>query len=385
MLDIGLGLSCGIQGSPRIPGATLDMNFIQNDYVGAKPTDLTTARASNGYGTTPSGLLINFANNIPRIVAGQGLLIEFSRTNSLLQSNTLNNAAWTATTMSVVASATISPDGTANAWTLTASAGNATLKQGVATTAVPWTNSVWLRRVSGTGNIDITMDGVTWVTQTLTTAWQRFSVAQTGVAGTSNPGIRIVTNGDVIEAFGEQAEAGAFASSYIPTAGATATRATDNVMLAGAAYSAAVSGASGVWFAEGIIVNNTGGSQTRRLIDVTDGTANNRILLGKATTNQPRYLVAAAAATQADIFNATSFVTTPFKMAARFNNNDFQEATMSVLGVADVAGSVPTVTQCQFGLDVLLADTACAYSYIRRVGYIPGVQPDALLQWLSAP
>lgn len=387
MLGFGVRLWEGqLRRGGFIPGATLDMNFAAGQFLGAKPSDLTVARATTGYATASSGLLVSFAINTPRWLAGPGLLIEESRTNSILQSNALSNVAWTATTLGVAGSPDVSPAGTANAWRLTASAGNATLKQGVATTAVSWVYSVWLKRVSGTGNVDISLDGVSWVTQTLTSAWQRFNVVQTGVAGTSNPGIRLVVNGDVVDAFGCQAEANNLTgvTSYIPTTAGAVTRALDDVALTGAAFSTPVSGASGVWYAEGVIPSDAGGSQTRRFIDVTDGTANNRIVLGKATTDQGRYLVSVAAASQADIFSVAAYVTGTMRMAARFAANDFQVATNGALGTPDVSGSVPTPTQMQIGIDVGKTALAAANGYIRRVAFIPGIRADAVLQALTA-
>ena len=71
------------------PGATLDMNFANATYLGAKPSDLTVVRASVAYGTNADGSLTRFGVNVPRITA-LGLLIEAARTNSALQSRTLD-------------------------------------------------------------------------------------------------------------------------------------------------------------------------------------------------------------------------------------------------------------------------------------------------------
>ena len=185
------------------PGATLDMNFANATYLGAKPSDLTVVRASVAYGTNADGSLTSFGVNVPRITA-LGLLIEAARTNSALHSQTLHNASWTKTSLTVTADTAVAPDGTSTADTLTATGANGTLKQGVTTTAVSWANSVWLKRKTGSGNVDITMDGTNWVTQTInSSAWTRCSVVQTGVAGTSNPGVRLATSGDEVYAWGE--------------------------------------------------------------------------------------------------------------------------------------------------------------------------------------
>jgi hypothetical protein len=132
---------------------------------------------------------------------------EAASTNWLLWNTKYANAAWTKSNCTATDDATTAPDGTTTACTLTATGANATCKQGVSTTAVLWTFSVFLRRKTGTGNVDITMDGSTWVTQTISAgAWTRCIVTQTGVAGTSNPGIRLVTSGDEVWVWAAQAE-----------------------------------------------------------------------------------------------------------------------------------------------------------------------------------
>jgi len=120
------------------------------------------------------------------------------------------------------------PDGTANsATTLTATDANGTLKYTVAPTldGSTYTYSIWMKRLSGTGNIDLTEDdGSTWTTKTLTSSWQRFSI--TGTETSPVVGIRIVTNGDSIAIFGAQLEPSAFMTSYIKSNGCPTARAT---------------------------------------------------------------------------------------------------------------------------------------------------------------
>lgn len=136
-----------------------------------------------------------------------GYLAEVSRVNYCLQSEDFTQAVWTKTNVTPTSNAAVAPNGTQTADTLTATAGNGTTTQGITTTAVSWTFSIYLKRLTGTGNVDITMDGSTWVTQTINSStWTRCVVTQTGVAGTSNCGIRLVTNADAVYAWGGQAE-----------------------------------------------------------------------------------------------------------------------------------------------------------------------------------
>ena len=127
------------------------------------------------------------------------------------------SATWTAASLTPVTGRT-APDGTATGTEFTASGANGTLTQAVTAIAADYTFSVWLRRVTGSGNIDISAhSGGTWVTQTITSSWARYTVTQTLTAGTRTPGIRIVTSGDQIEVWGAQLEQRSAATAYTPT------------------------------------------------------------------------------------------------------------------------------------------------------------------------
>ncbi len=157
----------------------------------------------------------------------KGVLLEEARTNNCLYSADLSNAAWVASNITKSSDGIQLPDGTAGtAETLTASAGNGTLLQTITLVSAANTFSVYLQRKTGVGNIDITLDnGATWTTKVLTGVgtWDRVDIQ--GVAA-ANPavGVRIVTNGDAVQMWGAQLETGAFATSYIPTVDAAATR-----------------------------------------------------------------------------------------------------------------------------------------------------------------
>lgn len=178
--------------------------------VSAVFTQLTNA-------TTPSWI-DNSGTTGNRMITDSTGVVTYAPANMLLRSEDFS-ATWTLTNVTQTGGQS-DPNGGTSATTLTASAGNGTAKQGVTTLARTYIYSVWLKRKTGTGNIDITADGTTWVTQTITSSWARYSVAQTGVAGTSNPGIRIVTNGDAVDAFGAQLESVTYQTSpgtYIKT------------------------------------------------------------------------------------------------------------------------------------------------------------------------
>jgi hypothetical protein len=146
--------------------------------------------------------------------------------NLLGYTENFDNAAWTKSNATVDATKVNDIYGQPFAQKITASAGNATiLSSCTAVASTPYTFSVYLKRDTGTGNIDITADGTTWVTKTLTTEFQRFDVTASPTAGTKTPGIRIATSGDVVIAFGAQLSDSASVDPYVynPVAAPTST------------------------------------------------------------------------------------------------------------------------------------------------------------------
>jgi len=155
------------------------------------------------------------------------LLMEGSRTTRGLGRRDLTNAAWTKT--NCTAARTVQGiDGVANrASRLTATGANATCLQAVVNGSQARRFAPFIRRVTGSGNIDITLDnGTTWTTQTIGLAWARVAgISQTLVDPTF--GFRIVASGDVIEVDFAAIEDGTFDTSPLEGVGASATRAGD--------------------------------------------------------------------------------------------------------------------------------------------------------------
>ena len=135
-----------------------------------------------------------------------GRLLEGPTTNVL--GNSINFATtgtapvWSATSMSGAGTLNqTGPDGSTSAVTLTATAANGVIQQsrsGQGTIAKVF--SVWLKRISGSGVVSISADGFTFTTVTLNGTWARYKVSSSNT--TIAAGIKIVTSGDSIAAFG---------------------------------------------------------------------------------------------------------------------------------------------------------------------------------------
>lgn len=231
--------------------------------TGAKGEALTFTRASNGTCTKTAtgglattgiadGDLVVLSSNQPRVEYDSGgvlgLLVEASRTNSLLRSQEIDNAAWSSSTgagaVTVTADQAIAPDGTLTADRLqvsacpTAGAYSARLQAMALVSTRTW--SVYVRGNGTSGNIGMIVGGgATYsgvVCPYVSTSWTRCSVSVNAVAGDAwigcvnatvaspNPGN---TGAADVFVWGGQVEAGAYATSYIPTGAGTATRATE--------------------------------------------------------------------------------------------------------------------------------------------------------------
>lgn len=146
---------------------------------------------------------------------------EAGATNRVIQSEDFSQSVWVKSSVSV-ASGGSGPGTGMTVKRLTASAANGTAIQDLGSiSSAAKVFSIWLKRITGTGNIDLTMNGgSSWTTVAVTTSWARYQITAT----LANPdvGIRIVSSGDAVEATGAQLEDGAsVATSYYPS-GATA-------------------------------------------------------------------------------------------------------------------------------------------------------------------
>jgi hypothetical protein len=155
--------------------------------------------------TTTTGIateFIQFTRASNATVTDSDGLVKWAPHNLLLNSESFDTSSWTKTTTTVAVNSIAAPNGTTTADTLTAAGANSTTLQSYTALAVPYTFGVWLRRKTGTGNIQIAADSGTYTTVTITSSWALYTVSQTPAAGTISAGIRIVTSADEIYVWG---------------------------------------------------------------------------------------------------------------------------------------------------------------------------------------
>ena len=160
---------------------------------------------------------INFSRTTNATVTNSAGVIAYAPHNLLTASSSFDASAWTKTTTTVTSNSTVSPQNETTADTLTAGGSNSTTLHSYTAIAQSYVFSVWIKRRTGTGDIQITADGSTYVTKVITSSWVRYETAIVPTAGTRTPGIKIVTSGDAIDVWGAQLEIGTVAGTYNST------------------------------------------------------------------------------------------------------------------------------------------------------------------------
>jgi hypothetical protein len=210
-------------------GAQLEVGSTATEYF---PTNIGEPRFdwastdSTGAGTIADPRVIPLRAN----PTSNGILIEEARTNRLLWNRDATQTEWVKTNITAVKDQ-IGIDGVANAASsLTATDDNGTCIQTITLGAGNRTGSVYLKRLTGTGLIQVTLDGSTYSTVELSdTEWYR--IVLSGSVTNPTVGIKIAVDGDAVAMDYGQVEDGLFATSPILTTAATATRAVDSASM----------------------------------------------------------------------------------------------------------------------------------------------------------
>ena len=364
------------------PAPAYDAPFLS----GALPAGLTYTNSSTVrtyFGA--DGLLKTASANEPifeydpvsRALLGMRWEME-QRTNLCLWNRDLTNAAWVSTNGTTLKNQT-GIDGSANAASsFTATAGNATCLQSITSASAARVTSFYLKRLVGTGTVNITQDGTTWTAVTLTSAWQRFQVTATA----ANPviGIRVVTSGDAVALdFAQHETPATVASSPIATTTAAVIRQPD--VLTATSISPWYNQSEGTVLFEGIA--SIIGAANGGICAITDGGNLNRHFIYLASAGAFNATVNNGGTAQSSITTANAATASAvFRVCHTYKANDFGAVLNGGTVGTDASGTIPTVNQIRFGATAF-SGALPFMGYARRFQYFPTRLPNAQIQGMS--
>ena len=327
-----------------------------DQYDNFKPLQFDFSRASNATVVNKAGLIETVGNGIPRIdFLGntQGaLLLEPQRTNAITNSSEFGSTGWgfvttgTALAPIVTDDYAISTDGTQNAQRIQFNLGGGTsisdrtvIRQNIGS-QTGWFLSVWMKSTNGEEQ------EVLWHTNsdsnatTITGEWQRFTFSRNGVnnswAGLGLRGSNSTVNTADILVYGFQVEQGSYATSYIPTYGATSTRFADS--FTNGANEQVINSTEGTLYVEANLIDGYNSNNfLATIFDNSNGNGNNIFIQRYLGNIQAKIRVGT---TQAEI---TESNTTPGskKIAFTYKANEFKMfVNGSQVGSTDTSGSV---------------------------------------------
>lgn len=315
----------------------------------------TFTRSGTAWYFDENGLLISAGTDEPRFdhnFAGTplGLLIEQIRINEALHSRDRTQAAWINTNITAAKDA-VGLDGSANSCsTLTATAANGTSLQTVTKAAEANSYSVYIKRKTGTGDIDITVDGgTTWTTCTGLSAvdFTRYYVLGASAADPTF-GVRIVADGDAVIVDCDQLEGpdlgqAPYPSSPILTTTAAVTRNSEFLLSTDMSF---VNQDAGTVYISGrtpLVPSSVVGTGWLFVLD-DGGTTDNFSVEQSINNRRFQGEFVNSADTDAFVFVAESADSedTEFALAVRYADDDVNISADGVAGTEDTSVGVPT-------------------------------------------
>ena len=360
----------------------------------------------------------------PVTLAAKGLLIEEARTNLVLYSEQFDNAAWVKSQVTVTANATLAPNGLLVADKIienTAATTYHAIYPGTSPTGSvtgSYTFTVYAKAAERryiSLDMNSYLDGVvfdlqngavtgtsTFYTSSITPAgngWYRCSVSKNYTVATMLYAEAIISTSATVPnaytgdgtsgvfLYGAQLEAGAFATSYIPTVASTVTRSADVATMTGTNFSSWYNQSEGTFVSDfdKYSVTSRGGVLCAGNTLVATGT--DIAIDGQNDAKVRMFIENAGAVEMLNATLATYAASTPIKAAAAYATNNAVGAAAGALGTVDTSVVVPTLNALQIGAirNSNAAATLPLNGHIRQIAYYNTRLPNAQLQALTAP
>jgi hypothetical protein len=352
-----------------------------------------------------SGYVTAATNDQPRFdydpvtLVCKGLLIEQTTTNQLLRSEQFSDVSWVRNNTTVSENTTLSPSGELTADTLTTTATSSSFIYQTTPTLTNGQNYTVSRYVkagtitfctigmhgledaffdltngtysfSGTGAVSASIKdaGNGWYRITATWTWGTGTTYRVYFAAASSLSNRFgFAIGATLHVWGAQLEAGAFATSYIPTTTAALTRNADVATMTGTNFSDWYNATEGTFQ---LISTFKDVSSDRVSLTVSNGTVNDHLVFGIATPTNLRSLICRVGAVNQAVLNSSAIAAnTLTNTCAKYKLNNFAGTINAESVQVDTSGTVPTVNQVHLGARSDLSQ--CLNGWLAKINYYP--------------
>jgi len=340
-------------------------------------------------GTTASSFVANTTGS-PKFITGATfgprvpmILVEPSSENLLPYSEDFSQSFWTKRDITL-SSGFSAPDGSMNASKLVANAADSSLFN-VFTVASGTTYSIsfYLKTISGSLETTIGLgspgfpqnegEGGRYKNITVTDEWQRFTLTSTADASAATSvsfgGFNGFSTGEEVYIWGAQLEAGSVATSYIPTSGSTVTRAADDLVISGSAFSDFYNQSEGTIYTE-FVPRRV--DYYQHLYEFSDGSANNRINVHLESANA-RFYLTSGGTVYANTIAATNVTTGELhRTGFSYKTNDAPASFDGSTEITDVTVTVPSgIDKVFLGALYTQANDFYLNGHIKRLIYWP--------------
>lgn len=344
--------------------------------------------------TTTAAVSVGPVANLPRLdylgsTCGK-LLLEPQRVNlATFSEQFANTTAWGKTRLTVTENIAVSPDGYTNADRITDTTFTANSsfidRQISSTIGTTYTFSAFLKAGTApymyvgiydganfhailnaaTGAITFTTAGATSSVTAYGNGWYRISITRTitasvsvypyiGVCQLSNSIIYNGTGTYTAFVYGGQYEAGSFATSYIPTLAASATRSVDDAAKTG--ITALIGQTEGTLFLD---FEGGANDSVNHFMGFSDGTTANRIVIVRSSANTLYGQIRVGGVEQALIQTVTLTSNTRYKCAFAYKGNDVVFYVNGAQVGTDNSATIPATS-------VFATNTGVGSSYFER-------------------